>query len=153
MPGACAPSTSESTPRERSSLTSRVSGSTSAVGLVTWSMSASRVGVASARERELGDHDACFGALRDEIDRLAASGIGMRGDQQFIAGAEGQRTQHGVDAGCCVGHERELRWVSTHEGGEGLARGVDPAGEVGGQKVDGLALHFLTQRCLQLEYF
>jgi hypothetical protein len=49
MPGACAPSTSVSTPRAPSSRTSRAIGNTSAVGLVTWSSTASRVrGVTAA---------------------------------------------------------------------------------------------------------
>jgi hypothetical protein len=43
MPGACAPSTSVSTPRAFSAATIRASGSTSPVGLVTWSTSARRV--------------------------------------------------------------------------------------------------------------
>ncbi len=43
MPGACAPSTSVSTPRSASAATMRASGNTSPVGLVMWSISASRV--------------------------------------------------------------------------------------------------------------
>ena len=43
MPGACAPSTSVSTPRSRSSRTIRAIGRTSPVELVTWSSRARRV--------------------------------------------------------------------------------------------------------------
>ena len=43
MPGACAPSTSTSIPRARSSPTSRSMGSTMAVALVTWLSTANRV--------------------------------------------------------------------------------------------------------------
>ena len=43
MPGACAPSTSVSTPRSLSPATRRSTGKTSAVGLVTWSSRARRV--------------------------------------------------------------------------------------------------------------
>ena len=49
MPGACAPSTSTSTPRACSSRTRRSTGKTSAVGLLTWSTKARRVrGVTAA---------------------------------------------------------------------------------------------------------
>ena len=52
MPGACAPSTSVSTPRAASSATSSSSGKTSAVADVTWSSTARRVrGVTAARTR------------------------------------------------------------------------------------------------------
>ena len=50
MPGACAPSTSVSMPRRSSSRTSATTGSTRALGEVTWLTSANRVlGVTASR--------------------------------------------------------------------------------------------------------
>ncbi len=63
MPGAWAPSTSVSIPRSAKAGTNRSTGRTSAVGLVTWLMTASRVRRARGREDPL--HDVVGGGARE----------------------------------------------------------------------------------------
>jgi hypothetical protein len=42
--------------------------------------------IMTAREGQVRDHHARAGSSGDEVNRLAASGVGMVGDEQFIIG-------------------------------------------------------------------
>ena len=110
------------------------SGSTSPVGLVTWSMSASRVrGVtapriasttSSAERSGKGTAATTRGAaaLRGTRQRVLRRVVGVIGGQQLVARLEVERGEHGVEAGRGVGDRCQVIGVGADEAAERGAR-------------------------------
>ena len=165
MPGACAPSTSVSTPRRSSSRTIAPTGRTSAVGEVTWLTRANRVrvghrlevrlerlrGVAD-RERDPDDDDARAVACRGGPQRVERRVVLVVAGQELVAGLEPQRGEDGRDAGRRVGHERDAVGIRLEEHRDPLPRLVEVPLELAAEEPDGLRLHALAPHALGLEH-
>ena len=119
MPGACAASTSVSTPSRSSSRTIVSIGRTMPLGLVTWLMSASRVSWRDGRENRLDgllrvtdrerDRDADDPrprALGDRLERVQRRVVLVVVRQELVAGPQADRGEHRRDPGRRVRHRR-----------------------------------------------
>ena len=67
-----------------------------------------------------------------ELDRLAASSVGVIGNEQFISTIERKRAQHRVDAGGGVRYEHQVGAVHAQERRKRIPRRVNAGGEVTG---------------------
>ena len=165
MPGACAPSTSVSIPRSSSAATISATGSTSAVGLVTWSTITSRVrGLTAARMASRADlgrrarngeargHQPGAGRIGRRLERVAGGWVGVVEQDDLVAGVEAQAARDDVDARGRVRDEGEVVRIGTQEPPEPLACVVERRLEVTGEERNGLALHPRTPRILGLEH-
>ena len=165
MPGAWAPSTSVSIPRSASAATIRSIGKTSAVGLVTWLTSASRVrSVTRAedrvddrvlrrdRERDPGDDDPGAVALGDVAQDVDRGVVLVVVGQELVAGLEVERADDGVHRAGRVGDEGEVVRVGADERAE-VARAVaQEARQVAGEELDRLRLHPVAPAVLRLQH-
>ena len=131
----------------------------SAVGLVTWLTSTSRVrSVTTARIASRASAGSAIGNGIRATTTLAPSRAATARIALIVAlyswslvsssspGAEAQRLQHGVDAGRGVRHERQAVRVGAQEAGDLQPGGVEQTAQLAAQEADGLGLHPVAQR-------
>ena len=163
-PGACAPSTSVSTPRRSSSRTIAATGITSAVGDVTWLTSASRVrGVTASRYASTTCDGSAIGngiraRRRVAPSRSAAAPkrverrvVLVVAGEQLVARPEAERREDRGDARRRVGHEGEAVGIGAEERGDLRARLVEVALELAAEEPRRLALDPVPPGALGLE--
>ena len=164
IPGACAPSTSVSTPLRSSSRTSAATGITRAVGDVTWLTSARRVrGVTASRnasttcdwsrdrERHPDDDDGRAIPLGRRPEGVERGVVLVIAGEELVAGAEAPRCQDRGDAGGGVGDEREAVRVRAQEGGDIAAGVIEMPLQLAVEEADRLALQAVAPGPLGLE--
>ncbi len=164
MPGAWAPSTSVSMPRSSSARTSRSIGSTSAVGLVTWLTTASRVrGVTAPSIASITASGPSTGNGTRATTTRAPSRAATAWSVVRIAlyswslvsssspGSKRSGLEHGIRAGRGVGHEREPGRIGAEERRDVLAGRVEATRQLTVQERHGLALQPVAQLALDGE--
>ncbi len=129
-------------------------GKISAVGLVTWLMTARRVrGVAAAedrphhglfrrgREREVHDDGRRAGFRGHELDGVEAGVVVVVSGEDLVTGLKVERAQDGVDAGRGVRDESQVVRVGLEYLAQARADHVEMALELVGEEADRFSFH------------
>ena len=165
MPGPCAPSTSVSIPRAASASTILSMGRMSAVGLVMWSSSASRVrGVTLARTISTTSSGEDTGngmvatttrapvAPGHEVERVLAGAIGVIGGEELVARREGERAEHRVHPAGGVGDEGQVVGIGPHEGGQRAPRNLQTRIQLAAEEAHRLRFQLGAERGLMAQH-